>query len=84
MKTVVCDLEKWQIDFVEKRMVGLDFECLTCSVDEISDDLAREVEVLSIFVYSNVSRQTLNRFPKLKMIQTMSTGFDHIDIKKYK
>lgn len=84
MKTVVCDLEKWQIDFVEKRMVGLDFECLTCSVDEISDDLAREAEVLSIFVYSNVSRQTLNRFPKLKMIQTMSTGFDHIDIEACK
>lgn len=39
-----------------------------------------ESEVLSVFVNSNVTRQVLERMPKLKLIATRSTGFDHIDL----
>lgn len=80
MKTVVCDLEDWQVTFIEQRLAGLHPVCLTSSVDQVDSDIAAETEVLSVFVYSAITKEVLEKFPKLKMIQTMSTGYDHIDI----
>ena len=84
MNIVFCDLEEWQVAFVESRLSSLKPTCLTCSVDEIEESVAKETEVLSIFVYSTITKETLEKFPKLKMIQSMSTGFDHIDIQACK
>lgn len=38
-----------------------------------------DAEVISVFVNSTVTQQLLKRMPKLKLIATRSTGFDHID-----
>ena len=40
-----------------------------------------EAEVISIFVNDNVTREVMDSMPKLKLIATRSTGFDHIDLK---
>lgn len=42
---------------------------------------AKEYDVISPFIYSDLSAKTLKKFPKLKMIAARSTGIDHIDIK---
>jgi D-lactate dehydrogenase len=39
-----------------------------------------ETEILSVFIYSRLSGDVLSRFPKLRLIATRSTGFDHIDV----
>jgi D-lactate dehydrogenase len=39
-----------------------------------------QVEVLSVFIHTQVSAELINKLPKLKLIVTRSTGFDHIDI----
>jgi len=39
-----------------------------------------DAEIISVFVYSKVSQQIISSFPKLKLIATRSTGYDHIDI----
>lgn len=39
---------------------------------------------LIIFVYSQVTGETLEKLPNLKAIFTMSTGYDHIDIEECK
>lgn len=44
----------------------------------------KDCEVLSLFIYSKVSLDLLRRLPKLKMISTRSTGYDHIDLKEAK
>ena len=41
--------------------------------------LAKDSEVVSVFVNSFVSKQTIDLIPNLKFISTRSTGFDHID-----
>lgn len=43
-----------------------------------------ETEVLCVFVHSNISKNTLDRLGSLKFVATMSTGFDHIDLKACK
>ncbi len=44
------------------------------------DNLNPEAEVISVFVGSVVTREIIDRLPKLKLIATRSTGFDHIDV----
>jgi len=40
----------------------------------------REAEALSVFIYSQVTREVLEGLPRLRLIATRSTGFDHIDM----
>ncbi len=40
-----------------------------------------ETEVLCIFVHCKITPEVLEKLPKLKLICTMSTGFDHVDVK---
>jgi D-lactate dehydrogenase len=42
---------------------------------------AKEAEIISIFVNSEITKKIIKALPKLKLIATRSTGFDHIDIK---
>jgi D-lactate dehydrogenase len=42
--------------------------------------LAKEAEALSVFIYSRLGAAELAAMPKLKLIATRSTGFDHIDL----
>ncbi|MBR9692632.1 hydroxyacid dehydrogenase [Candidatus Woesearchaeota archaeon] len=39
-----------------------------------------DIEVLVIRVYTQVTEELLNLLPKLKLLLTMSTGIDHIDL----
>lgn len=39
-----------------------------------------DADILSPFIYSDLSRSVLERFDRLQMIATRSTGYDHIDL----
>lgn len=41
---------------------------------------AQDADIIASFVYSKITRDMIERLPKLKLITTMSTGFDHIDL----
>ena len=43
-------------------------------------DLAAGADVLSVFIYSPLTAALLRRLPRLRLIATRSTGFDHIDL----
>lgn len=40
---------------------------------------AKDAEVLGVFIHSAVTKEVIEQLPKLKLIVTLSTGFDHID-----
>ena len=42
---------------------------------------AKEVEIISIFINSVISKSVVDSLPNLKFITTRSTGFEHIDLK---
>lgn len=50
------------------------------SIHKVNLKLLKDVEVVSIFVYSKIDAKILDELPALKMIATRSTGFDHIDL----
>lgn len=41
----------------------------------------KNYDIVSVFIYSKVDSKVLSKLPKLKLISTRSTGFDHIDLK---
>lgn len=45
---------------------------------------AKDSEIISVFIYSKMDKKTLDQFPKLKLIVTRSTGFNHIDLQECK
>lgn len=58
---------------------GLDCVAAHCVFD-IEESVRNEVEVLSVFVDYNVTRDVLDAFPQLKFIAARSAGYDHIDM----
>jgi len=44
----------------------------------------KELEAVVVFVHSKLDQETLNKFQKLRLIVTMSTGFDHINLEECK
>lgn len=41
-------------------------------------------DIIVVFILSKITRQVLEKLPTLKLITTMSTGYDHIDLKTAK
>ena len=44
----------------------------------------KDCEVIIVFIYSKIDKKLLDKLPKVKLIVTMSTGYEHIDIKECK
>lgn len=80
MKIGFFELEKWEKEVLErafpKDQLLLSHKKLTPAEAKKNPDL----EVASVFIYSKIDEKLLTQFPKLKLIATRSTGFDHIAI----
>ncbi|MBV9462991.1 MAG: hydroxyacid dehydrogenase [Verrucomicrobiae bacterium] len=82
MKVAFFELEPWE----KQRILGSgwkDGEVLFFE-EPLTEKLLpklREATVLSPFIYSPVTRQTLEALPNVKLVTTRSTGYDHIDLK---
>ncbi len=40
----------------------------------------QDTNILAVFIYSKVNKRVIDALPNLRLITTMSTGFDHIDL----
>ena len=81
MKIAFFEVQEWEETYLRKRLDGA-HEVVTFH-DVLEDrHLAQiaEVEIVSPFIYSRLTAERLSKLPKLKMVATRSTGFDHIDI----
>ncbi|RMF05647.1 hydroxyacid dehydrogenase [Candidatus Woesearchaeota archaeon] len=53
--------------------------------EPLTEDNAHRVkgfDAVSIFIYSKINKKVLSMLPKLKLVATRSTGYDHIDIRE--
>jgi len=49
-------------------------------LDSDNVSLAKDADIMSVFVNSEVSKEIIDQLPNLKLIQTRSTGYDHVDV----
>lgn len=72
--------EKWEIDYIKKNLKGYQLYFFEEELDKFDIDKARNFDIISIFIYSNVTKEIVSKL-NAKAIITRSTGFNHIDLK---
>lgn len=78
------ELEPWEKDYIVEHLKGHELIFIDEHLDELNVSRVVDCDVLAIFIYSQITKSILARLPKLKLITTMSTGFDHIDLEACK
>lgn len=86
MNIAFFDLEDWQADYLQKRLqeMGLvervqgHYTQEHLNLDNVSQYAS--VDGVSVFVWTKVTAELMRQIPDLKIVLTMSTGFDHIDL----
>ena len=73
------EVEPWEGQHLLRCLPYMRCETFKKRLEDYRGDLA-PVTVLSTFINSRVDKAALDRFPRLKLIATRSTGFDHIDL----
>ena len=80
VKTVFFEVEDWEKGYINSTLADYQPVLTEEKLDETTVARYIDVEVISIFIYSTITRELLEKLPKLKFIATRSMGFDHIDI----
>lgn len=72
-----------ELDEFEKKFLQNDLQDTAFTEEKLTEENVEkftDAEILSTFIYSTLTKEVLEKMPKLKLIATRSTGFDHIDI----
>ena len=83
-KGAILEIEDWEANYIKNKIKNINFKFYSQKISDIDLKQIKDVEVLGVFIYSYVNSQMLDSLPKLKLILTMSTGFDHIDVQECK
>lgn len=86
LKIAFFGVKSWEREAIEREIINLDTEGIGIFEEEVQDklELAKNYDVLSVFIYSRMDKAVLDKLPKLKMIATRSTGTDHIEVEECK
>ncbi|GBC96428.1 D-lactate dehydrogenase [bacterium HR16] len=80
------EIDEWQAQYLREGLQRLDI-AEQVQIDFVPTPLSpegceqcAEYDVIAVFIGTKVSRATLEALPRLRLLLTMSTGFDHIDL----
>ncbi len=59
---------------------GLEISFFEEKLDENNVGKIKDADIISVFINSEISKEIVDLLPNLKLVNTSSTGFDHIDI----
>ncbi len=73
--------ESWEKKMINKALKKEDVVFFDGTVQDADPKDLKQLDVVSVFVGSLLDSENLKKMPKLKLVATRSTGFDHIDVK---
>ena len=79
------EAEKWEEIYLREKLNEVKNISLSFFAKPLSDAILKKIaktNILATFIYSRVDRDILSKLPGLRYVATMSTGFDHIDLKE--
>jgi D-lactate dehydrogenase len=79
MKIVIFEVEAWERDVFAPLQAAHDVVFVREPLTARNAAQYADADIVSPFVYSNLSAEVLEHFSALKLVATRSTGFDHID-----
>lgn len=80
MKIGFFELEAWEKEPLSAAFPNGQLEFSNNKLNFKNVEKYKDLEAISIFIYSQINEKVLSKMPKLKLITTRSTGFDHIDL----
>ena len=86
LKIYFFEVEDWEKIHLERKLKekGLyDESNIKFTKEELTDSNVvnfKDAEVISIFIYSKITKEIIDKLPNLKLIVTRSAGYDHIDV----
>lgn len=80
MKTYFFNVEEWEKDYITEKLKDLDPIQIHESISAENAAEYQDAEIISTFLGSTFTPETIEKLPNLKLIATRSTGFDHIDL----
>lgn len=83
MKYAFFELETWEKEYFQKEIKDAEVFFFDEPLSEKTPGIDT-FEAVVIFIHSQMNKEFLDKMPNLKLISTMSTGFDHIDIEECK
>lgn len=81
MRISIFELEEWERPVFDILLGGHEVRFTDRPLTMASVTDHQDAEIVSTFIYSDLSTGVLQALPHLRMIATRSTGFDHIDMR---
>ena len=79
MKLAFFEAEGWEKEILERELPDLEIYFTTEKFTKENVKNFQDVDILSIFISSEIDKEIIDNLPNLKLIATRSTGYDHID-----
>lgn len=84
VKIVFFELEKFGLgdkkDYVKKSLPAHDVVFVEEPLTSENSTKAVDAQIVACFIYSQINDSLLSKLKNLKLLVTMSTGFEHIDV----
>ncbi|MBI4361442.1 hydroxyacid dehydrogenase [Candidatus Micrarchaeota archaeon] len=78
------ELEPWEKGYFQKALTGFNLQFIDGPLKPQDISKVKDADAIAAFVFSKFDAATLKKLSKLKLLCTMSTGFDHVDLKTAK
>ncbi|MDQ7056362.1 MAG: NAD(P)-dependent oxidoreductase [Persephonella sp.] len=77
-------IEDWEKLYIERRLrekkLSGEFLFFREALDISNVEKAKDADILSVFIYSKLTPEVIDKMLHLKLIITRSSGYDHIDV----
>jgi D-lactate dehydrogenase len=86
LRIAFFEVQPWEKEIIAKYAKDLNADIFSEEVEN-AIETAKKYDIISCFIYSDLSEKTLKQLPNLKMTASRSTGLDHVDLnycKKHK
>ncbi len=80
MKIAFFEIEGWEKKYLKNKLKTHTLEFFKEPLNKDNAQKIKNFDIISVFIYSKINKQIIKKLPKLKLIATRSTGFDHINI----
>lgn len=80
MQIAFFEVKDWEREYLAARLGGAELRFHAGPLAEADLAGLAEVEALSVFIYSRVTAAAIEKMPRLKLVATRSTGYDHVDV----
>ena len=80
MNITFFEAEDWQVPIIQSALKSHRVSIFKEPLHSRNLVKFKNTEIVITFIYSRLDAAVLDKLPSLKLIATMSTGFDHIDI----